>query len=95
MTDSIFCDPLWDAIPFHCRAGLIRYMEDHCPVGSFLAAVLSNDLMDAATRADGENIKAFRDYALWLIRFAPRESYGSRANYKAWIKQEAPNAKPG
>ena len=96
MTDSRFNGPAWFAIPFHCRPGLVRYVCDHYPTGSFLAAVISNDLMDAAFRADGDNIAAFRYYALWLKQHAPPASYGSREKYKAWIrKEDTKDAQPG
>jgi hypothetical protein len=73
-------------LPVHCRPGLAEYIMDGRPVGGFLTAVLRNDLMDAACRADGENATRLKDYALFLSNCAPNFCHGSRTRVDEWIE---------
>ncbi len=77
---------LWAGIPGHCEPSMRAYLMRGQPVGSFLQAVLSNDLMDAAFRADSGNIAQLRTYALLLMGVFPDEAHGSRQKYNAWIE---------
>ena len=79
-------DANWDLIPEHCRDGLRAHIEKGRKTGSFLAAVLSNDLMEAATRADRENLAALNGYAIFLLNYCPRDSHGSREKMEDWRK---------
>ena len=79
--------PTWDLIPSHCREGLELYLEHGVPVGSFLEAVLCNDLREAVGRADEPNTRALPNYIKFLYGFAPAGSWGSPQNYAEWIKQ--------
>ena len=72
-------------IPLHCRAGIIRYIEEHIPPGSFLTAVLSNDLIRAVRAADAANYAALRDYVRFLTFHAPGDCWGSPEKFKAWV----------
>lgn len=73
-------------VPGHCRPGLAEYLLVGCPVGGFLEAVLSNDLMGALGKADDVNLRALHAYGMFLYNHAPLGSYGSPENYKAWIE---------
>lgn len=77
----------------HCQAcglprqmweSLIEYTMTGRPLGSFLAAVVTNDLMQAIKRADDLNIQRLRDYVTWLESVAPIGSFGSTAAYDEW-----------
>ena len=76
---------LLDDIPQHNRAGLKRYIEHGIKPGSFLEAVLCNDLLDAVRWADHDNRQALPAYVFFLLRYAPTACYGSRHNYEVWI----------
>ena len=65
--------------------GMRYYMEYGFPPGSFLQALLENDLMEACRRADGDNQKKFYEWARWLHTEAPVGSYGSRKNVEVWM----------
>ena len=67
---------------------LRAYVEEHRPVGDFLKAVISNNLVEAFTRADGENsqnLPAFVNFLLWEV---PDMAWGSRHAYKNWISKD-------
>lgn len=74
----------WSLIPPHMIGGLRRYIEDGIPPGSFLTAVLSNDLRGACERADDENRHCLFDYVSFLYNHAPTGSWGSKENFGAW-----------
>lgn len=64
-------------IPEHTRGALERYFNLGYEPGSFLMAVLCNDLYEAVGRADDQNIEAIPSIVRWLYNRAPRNSYGS------------------
>lgn len=64
---------------------LTRYVEQHCPTGGFLKAVLSNDLFDAVARADHENIRTIPEIAYYIYNELPDGCHGSRDKVQAWI----------
>lgn len=71
-------------IPKHCRDGLMRYIEGGEPVGSFLTALLSNDLRETYARADSINELRIRDYVQFLYGYAPGLCWGSPQRVHAW-----------
>lgn len=80
--------PLFDeyAIPTHLRAGLQRYLLHGVRPGSFLCAVLTNDLRDAVLRAaDPETLAAIPQIVKLLVHDAPGTASGSPAIVDAWI----------
>lgn len=74
-----------DLLPPSLRPGLQRYIEHRIPPGSFLMAVLSNDLMDAIGRADDSNRVRLHDIAVWLYNNAPSACFGGREKVAAWL----------
>ena len=78
-------EPNWDGIPFHMRGGLARYIMDGVRPGDFLIALLSNDFMEAAGRADAENLEAFKAYATFFYCSMPSAARGSPENVRQWI----------
>jgi len=76
-------------IPDHMMDGLTRYIESGIPPGHFLSAVLSNDLYEAVSRADDENVKILPAYIGYLVNEAPSNCWGSREKVKAWITEKA------
>ena len=66
---------------------LRRYIEQGAIIhGDFLGSVIRNDLCKAAREADSTNQKLLCDYALFLVWYAPRESYGSQDKVNQWVK---------
>lgn len=71
-------------LPIHLRDGLERFIIQGGPVGSFLTAVLDNDLREAVSRADDDSLKALKPILQFLYGFAPAGCHGSPKNRLAW-----------
>jgi hypothetical protein len=94
MAPSPMCPPdmldkfeLWlpQFAPEHLREGLLEYVRQGRPVGSFLEAVISGDLFDAVQRADPQALASLGDIVRLLTWYAPAGCYGSRDRYQAWV----------
>lgn len=73
-------------IPAYMRGGLSRYVFDHIPPGSFLQAVLENDLRAAVERADHINQQLLPQYVKLLYNHAPMSCWGDPERVAAWLK---------
>ena len=76
----------WDLIPDHMRGAMRRYVENGLPPGSFLEAVLSNDLRGAVSRADHINKHQLPNYVQFLANAVPASCHGSSYAVNDWIK---------
>jgi hypothetical protein len=74
-------------IPDRTRVGLELYAKYGILPGGFLRAVLSNDLLDAACRADPENYTALREIVRYAYNKLPGEAFGSREKMLAWSEK--------
>ena len=72
-------------IPDHMHGGLMRYLVHGIQPGSFMLAVLSNDLQEACMRADDSNRYRLFDYVSWLYSYAPQGSWGSEDRVIEWM----------
>lgn len=70
------------------KESLDRYANDHCPTGDFLAAVLSNDLMDAIGRADKESMADLFSICDYVYNHIPARCHGSRKIVREWIAKK-------
>lgn len=70
----------------HMADGVERYIEHGIPGGSFLMALVSNDLFGAAARADDMNRRLLFEWVRWFHNRAPRGYYGSPENADEWMK---------
>ena len=64
---------------------LQRYVVDRIPTGSFLHAVLCNDLIDAIGRADSESVGELQAIITFLFNDAPQDCYGSPEKVARWL----------
>lgn len=55
--------------------------------GSFLEAVLSNDLRGACRQADDFNRHLLFEITCWLWNYAPSPCWGSPEAYRSWCQQ--------
>lgn len=76
----------WYRIPPHMQDSLRAFFEVGCPVGGFLTAVLSNDLMESFARADSHNRVLMHDYCLFLYNQAPQITR-SKKGVEEWISR--------
>lgn len=72
-------------------APLIRYIAHKIEPGSFLRAVLENNLSEAMGRADMYNRRKIFEYVQWLYNEAPADCWGSPQNVHDWLYGKALN----
>lgn len=63
-----------------------RYVTDGIPTGSFLEAVLCNDLMEAMGRADMGNRLALFEICDYIYNETPAACHGSGERVQYWLK---------
>ncbi len=73
-------------IPSHMHAGVTTWIENGIATGSFLMAVLRNDLMQAAQVADHVNGDHLKQWTQFLYNYAPSECFGSPETVEAWAE---------
>lgn len=74
-----------DLIRDDIRESLIAYAQEGRTVGGFLEAVIANDLVEAAGRADIDNLRALAALACFVYNELPSPCWGSRRVYAAWV----------
>jgi len=75
------------SIPQKMQDSILAYVFDHVPVGSFLEAVICNDLRGAVGRADAENLPLLKLYVQWFFNVCPQLCVGAE-NYKVHLKNK-------
>lgn len=56
--------------------------------GGFVYAMLCNDFVGAAMRADSWNKEKLVDYAMWLANRMPPAAWGSKERVDAWLRSD-------
>lgn len=74
-------------IPERVMGAIQRYIEEGCPPGHFLTAVICNDLQEACGRADDENLANLPAYVSYFYNKAPASCWGSPQKMAAWIER--------
>lgn len=74
-------------IPDRMMVGLRAWIEEGRPTGSFLKAVLRNDLREACALADDENLANLPAYVGYLHNEAPSLCHGSPERVKEWFEK--------
>ena len=65
---------------------LHRYVKHGIQPGGFLTAVLSNDFMGAAGRADSHNKTRLNEWAMVVYNDIPSGCHGSRERVEDWVR---------
>lgn len=68
------------------KGAIDDYVATGHPVGNFLEALLSNDLIEAVGQADNSNIILLPVYCRYLYNECPSQCHGSPEKYKAWLE---------
>ena len=77
----------YDDVPVdYMKPGIRDYIEDGCPTGGFLYALLTNDLRGAVARADENNMRVLVEWVHWLYNEAPSLCWGSPDRVTEWMK---------
>jgi hypothetical protein len=71
-------------LPEHMRGAMLRWIENGINPGSFLTAVLENNLLEAYGRADYINQQRMKDYMQYLYNYAPSGCWGSPEKVAKW-----------
>lgn len=74
-------------VPEHLHGGLCRYLDHRIQPGSFLVAVLSNDLKEAMARADEKSRAGLFALVSFLYNDAPANCWGSPDAVQAWLAE--------
>jgi len=75
----------YEKIPEHIRESVKGYVEKGIPVGSFLTAVICNDLRESFAMADDINRDRMFDIVSFFYNEPPITCWGSRENMDKWI----------
>ena len=78
------------AVPQALQSGLAHYCAARRPMGSFLTAVVSNDLYEAIARADQDSRLGLANVVFFLYNYAPGECWGSPEKVAAWLGSQDP-----
>ena len=74
-------------IPDHMHGAISRYIVDGIPPGSFLTALMANDLVETLGRADYMNKGLVPNYVEWFYQHAPSPCWGSYSRVNEWQKR--------
>jgi hypothetical protein len=73
--------------PEYMHGGIVRYLVNKIAPGSFLTAVICNDLRRACENADATNATLLIEYVKFFYNDAPSQSWGSREKFDAWMAE--------
>lgn len=76
----------YSILPEHMQEGMRLYIEKGIPPGSFLTAVLENDLVASFGQADYINQSRLLDFAVFLMQQAPQECWGDTDTVNRWLE---------
>jgi len=80
--------PNYAILPEHMQESMRRYIEEGARPGSFLSAVLENNLVRAFSRADEINSIYMINFARFLYNEAPLDAWGSEQAVRDWIQSK-------
>lgn len=78
-------DAYVEYLPEHMVGGMKRYLFDRIEPGSFLMAVLVNDLKEAVGRADHINKQRLGDIVMFCANGLPNIAWGSKEKVEKWL----------
>lgn len=87
--EDIFTEGQWGNVPRYMRGGLARWIRYGIEPGSFLTAVICNDLRSACECADDTNRHLLFAYVQFLYCHAPSSCWGSPKRFEAWADEHA------
>lgn len=75
-------------IPQHTKQTIDDYVNHKYEPGSFVYAVLSNNLIEAFNRADDINLQYMKDIVSYVYNKIPQECWGSPKIVENWLKNK-------
>lgn len=81
---------MYDTIPNRTIRAITHYVEEGLEPGSFVRAVLSNDLKEACGRADDHNRQALFEIVCYCYNEIPSNCWGSEEIVTTWLERHQP-----
>ena len=81
----------YSKLPENSRGAMKRYLEYGIDPGSFLTAVIENNLSESFGQADENNRFLLFDIVSWFYSSTPSDCWGSRENRIAWQEEQQKN----
>lgn len=78
----------YSILPEHMRGGAQRWIENGIYPGSFMLAVIENNLVEAFGRADSINQNRLQDIVSFFYNEAPAGCWGSPEKAKLWHEKK-------
>lgn len=75
----------YESIPSHTKEALNNYVEHGYQPGSFVYAVLTNNLVEAVSRADNQNRAALSEIATFLYNRMPSNMWGNQEKVTRYL----------
>ena len=79
-------------IPDRMMPGIERYVTYGIKPGDFLTAVIRNNLHDALSRADDENLQNLPAFVAYFYNEAPASCWGSPEKMNEWMERKLKQA---
>ena len=80
--------PNSEPCPENVKKSIDLYVQGGVPTGSFLRAVLENNLSDSIGAADSSNLEALPHIVAYLYNDAPSIAWGSPQKVTAWLARK-------
>jgi len=77
---------LRESVPRHIHEGFLNFILYGIEPGSFLRAVLSNDLKESFGRADDTNLRHMFSIVSFTRNGCPAAAQGSETSFLSWIE---------
>ena len=84
-TDFTFKYRIPNSMSDYTMPAIENYLMHGIPPGSFLMAVLKNNLASAAMRADATNFDILGNIAMWMTFNVPVDAWGDDRRVHAWL----------
>jgi hypothetical protein len=72
--------------PTSILASIDKYVRHRIAPGSFITAVLSNDLSGAFRTGDDDSLRGLRDIMRYIYLEIPSGCHGSKSKVEKWLK---------
>jgi len=76
------------SVPGHMHAKIVAYIVEHREQGSFLMAVVANNLKGAVAFADDINKPMLPAFVEFFYNHAPSQCWGSPEKVHEWLMQD-------
>jgi len=87
MLDEELSQPDYDQLPKYMLPAVYQYVVDGRPPGTFLEAVITNNLRHALTCADDRNLKVLPVWVRFFYNCVPAACVGDAHDMTNWMRE--------